>query len=585
MRSLRPYLLLIALLGPLLAYAQVTLEASVNQNPVRIGERFKYTVTLDGVKGNIIAPDFKNFRIVGGPQSSSNMSWVNGTMSVTSAQTYFLTPLKKGSLTIAPAKANTRDGELKSNSIVLEVVEGDAGAQNQQTNQNKATQEQSSASKEELFIRIYTDKKQVSKGEQIVVSYVLFNRYRGFEMEHYEMPKLTGFWKEDVKINNVTWEKKNETIGNKIYQKAYLARQVLFPQRDGELEIGPFNLDARVGRSFFNQGQQVKLRSNTVKIDVSPLPSSPSAYNGAVGSFDMKVNLDRTEVATNEAINMTVKISGSGNLKLINELPIEFPNDFEVYDPKITDRISTNAGGVKGSRTFEYLIIPRYPGTYDLDPIEFSYYDPAQKKYRSRSSKALSIEVQRSGNEAEDGSSAPMRKEDVAVLDSDIRHIETGAGRWKEKDSHFAGSVGHMAGVGLPLFLIIGLFFFKRRQSEMDADVVGTKKRKAGKMANKHLVAAKKLMDAGDKDAFYEELYTGINGYLGDKFNILSSDMGADSIKRTMTEQQVDAQLISRVEQLRTNCEMARFAPNSSLSDAQLYAEAESLINALEENT
>ena len=568
-----------------LSWAQTaTLSMKTDRNPVGLNERFRLIISLDGAQGEISAPDLKDFNIVGGPSVSSSMSWVNGQMSSSMSHTYFLSPKKLGKFTIPPATAQSKAGNVESKPLAIEVIEGGntGQAQQQQQSQQSSPAESPITNSEECFVKILTDKRKVVKGEPIAVSYVLYNRYQGFELTEYEFPTLSGFWKEEIKLDNIQWEQNYEQINGKNYQKAYFVRQVLIPQRSGTLEIGPFILEARVGRSFFRQGTPIRITSNVLKIEVADLPAAPEGFTGGVGKLDFDVQADRTELMANEAINLTITVSGKGNLPLIEAPALNFPSDFEVYDPKVVDKSIRNAAGISGSKTFEYLIIPRYPGSYDLDAITFSYFDPAKRSYQTETSEAIRIEVLRDDGSESGAATRISRKEDVNSLGTDIRHIHKSNDDLKERTYSFTGSFGHLFGLITP-FLLLGVFLFvRRRQEKLDADPLGTRQRSAAKTASRYLKEAKKKLQAGQEQEFYVTLYQAMNDYISHKYQIPMAQMTKEKIHEELDAAGVDRGTISGWQRALADCEMARYAPSNQAAPQALYEQVESLIALME---
>jgi len=564
------------------------LAMKVDRNPVNVNERFRLEITLEGAQGEIIPPALSDFNIIGGPSVSSQMSWVNGQMSNSLSHTYFLSPKKVGSFEIPPAKANTKAGSLQSKPLSIEVKEGNGQSQQQQQSNPSSSSSaatQTITSSEECFVRILTDKRKVVKGEPFSVSYVLYNRYQGFDLTNYEFPSLSGFWKEEIKLDQIQWEPSYEEIDGKNYQKAYFVRQVLIPQRSGELEIGPFIIEARVGRSIFRQGTPIRISSNVLKIQVADLPAAPLGYTGGVGDLNFKVSVDRNELMANEALNLTITVSGNGNLPLLETPKLDFPSDFEVYDPKVSDKSVRNAAGISGSKTYEYLIIPRYPGSYDLKALEFSYYNPARGRYQSQQSEAIHIEVLRDDGSGDNGAARMSRKEDVSSTGDDIRHIHSGNKDLKEKGESFSGSAGHWAGLLSPFFLLGAFLFYRRRQEKMDADPMGNKQRTAAKTATRYLKEAKKKLQAGQEHEFYITLYQAMNDYISHKHQIPMGQMTKEKIHEELDAAGVDRGTIAGWIHALSDCEMARYAPVNRAAPQALYEQVASLIALMERKT
>ncbi len=567
-------------LGTFAQEGQLTM--TVNKMPVTVGERFKLTIALSGTTGSIVPPTFNGFTIHTGPIVSSQSSWGTGKgFSQTSSHSYYLIPEKAGTFSIPPARAQTKDGNLKSEELKVEVVKNNAGNSTGNANTPNSSTTKSTG---DCFVRMYTNKEKAVVGEPIVITYWLYNRYPRFDLkQHEQLPQHSGFWKEDQLVENPQWGQKNERIDGKDFQKAHLATQVLIPQRSGNLKLGQYKAQVAVGsrRSFFMN--RMELTSNNVSVDIAPLPGGKTnAFTGAVGNLSLSVNVDRKEVDVNEAINLTVSLNGKGNLALVNELELDLPDEFEVYDPKTKDNIKVSGGGMSGSRSFEYLIIPRYPGDYDIPPIEFQYYDYSKKKYITKESQALEIIVNGEAGAPADAGARVVRKEDVSSLGSDIRHIRSEGIALTPEGELFPGSWKHIGGVSIP-FILLGLFLvYRKRQDTLDADVSGSLRRKAGKVASKQLKEAKAHLDAGQNREFYGSLYQAMNDYMSQKFSLPLADINKEKVIEAMSVAGLETSTTDSWSKVLGDCEMAAYAPSAVRSPGALFEEVSSLIQNIE---
>ncbi|NND95471.1 MAG: protein BatD, partial [Flavobacteriales bacterium] len=534
---------LIALISGSVAQDE-SLSMTVSKNPVPVGERFKLTITLKGGQGNIVPPSFNGFSLYAGPSKSSSTQWINGVISMEVSHSYFLVPEKIGTYTIEPASAQTGGKTLSSNELKIEVIKQSDAAANSPRNSQPA----SGGGSGDCFVRMYSNKSKVIVGEPLVVNYYLYNRYPRFDLEqHEQLPQHSGFWKDDKLVQSPSWNQDLERIDGKDFRRAHLATQVLIPQRAGELKLEQYKAQVAVGnrRSFFMN--RMELKSNTLTIEVSRPPNSGkgAAFNGAVGDLDINVSVDRSDLDVNDALNLSVRISGKGNLVLINELDLELPDEFEVYDPKIKDKISTSGGGMSGSRTFEYLVIPRYPGDYKLPPIEFQFYDYTEDRYRSISSDEISIQVQGDAVLGAEGAPKVIRKEGVSELGTDIRHIRNKVRVQRIEGEYFPGSWQHWTGVFSP-FILLGLFLiYKGKREELDADLIGTKQRRAGKVAARQLKQAKAYLDSGDDNMFYTSLYQAMNDYASQKFAIPLSEVEKGTVQTVMMKKGLETNAVN----------------------------------------
>ncbi|MBL4594544.1 MAG: BatD family protein, partial [Flavobacteriales bacterium] len=300
------------------------------------------------------------------------------------------------------------------------------------------------------------------------------------------------------------------------------------------------------------------------------------------GKLGMKVDVSSNEIKANEAVNIKIKISGKGNLSLIDSPELRFPSDFETYDPKINDNIITDASGVSGSKEFDYLVIPRHAGQFKLDPIVFTYFDPSTKKYKTITSEPIEINVLKGDGSTSDNVVYSSNKEEIQVLGNDIRYIHTNNIKFSHSNEDFYASWKFYLLLLLAPLLFILTFTFRNKIRVANSDVAGMKKKKASKVAAKLLSSAKESLAANNKNAFYEDISKALFGYIGDKLNIAAAELNQSNIKEKLisinVNEQTSKELIDTIEL----CDMARFAP-VSISEQEVYNKAEAIINKIEE--
>ena len=547
-----------------------------------MGDVFSYKVTLVNGKGKIATPDLSDFNLVFGPSQSSQYSLSNGVQSSTLTLSYTMRPVKTGTFKIGAAKVNV-DGKIYSTeSIEVEVVEGSSRSSSSNGGSSRSGANNTQAKKDEnIILTINLSKNEAYIGEQITATYVLLTRYQNLDVGDMQFPTLNGFWTEDLKDEKASWEREYEIIKGVPYRKAILKRQVLFPQRSGDLEISPMEIEGRVNRSFFNPGTAMAVRSNSPKVKVKPLPTgAPKSFKGAVGNFNFTVDIDKTRLQANEAINLKIDISGTGNLPLTEAPDIEFPSDFEVYDPEINDRINVSASGVSGRRRFQYLIIPRYPGNYKIEKISFSFFNTATGRYETKSAGPFEFAIE--GDEGTVPTTEQRRKNRVTPAANDIRYIFTDPSDLQSKNKIFFGTAGFYTLIGVPFLFLLIFVVFRRRKESLDKDVLGSKKRKANRVAKKRLKEAEKALNSRDEKAFFAETSKALYGYLEDKLVIPKSQLSKSVITQKLEENNVDQGHISRLFELLEMCEMSRFAPVNKAKESEIFKQTVDLIETLE---
>ena len=579
---------LLAFIAVLTVKSQETsFYATVDKNPVGLGDVFSYQITLENGRGDVTPPSLSDFNIVYGPSRSSNYRIINNQQTSSFTLSYTMRAVSKGEFTIGSAYTTINGQKFKTDPITVKVIEGQS-SRAQQKNRTQGSQGNQGNAKnttnENFKVQIQLSKRKAYLGEQIIATYVIYasTRYRNIEVEDTRFPGLSGFWTEELKADQARWERDVEMLNGVPYRKAVLKKQIVFPQRTGKIQIDPLTITARINRSFFNPGEELKLASNSPVIEVTPLPENePDSYSGAVGDFSMKVDIDRKELNANEAINLKINISGSGNLGLVKEPALNFPADFETYDPETKDRINVSGGGVSGSRTFEYLVIPRYPGEYEIPEINFSYFNPQQGQFITKSEGPFNIKVNGSATSGV-AVNGERVKSTVKQTKSDIRYINTEKDTLQPKGTHFFNTASYYIALGIPfLGFLLFMIFRKRKAIELD-DVQGTRRRKANKMARRRLKLADKALKADDSKQFYAEIFKAIYGYMSDKLGIQGSLLSRQVIVENLKERHIDEGLIQELSITIETCEMARFAAVTNMSDREFYAQTVKLLSKLE---
>ncbi len=580
--------------------------AQVNKNRVAVGETFQVSFTLNSNGGNFRPPALNDFDVFSGPNQSSSMSFINGSMSQSISLSYVIAAKKEGKFTIPPASIVVDGKTLQTNPITIEAVANQAAAQNQQQQQSQQHQNNKSSSAaiesggDNLFAKTIVSKSKAIQGEQITITHKIYSRYQLVDLRNIKFPDYTGFWSQDVP-GHQTIQVTNENIDGVNYQVGELKRSYLFAQRTGKLEIKPLELECVVRtqshraprdifEQFFGGGYEdvlVKAKSKSVTIDVSALPKSnqPEGFSGAVGDFSFKAHLSKDKVKANDAVNLTITISGKGNIKLLEPLKINFPEDFETYDPKISEKINAGANDVSGSKTFDYLVIPRHEGNYKIEPINFSFYDPSKNKYITIPSPEFNLHVEK--GDAESTSAVtfnPKSKEDVKILGNDIRYIKTNGVAFTPINTYFFGSPAFYIGIITPFLAFIGFLFARKKHIAQNSDAVAVKSRKATKMAKKRLTLAEQHLKSNNKELFYSEVFKALFGYISDKFNIPVADLNKDHITAILKSKNISEITFKQLIEIIDKCEYARYAP-SAVSDelSSIYSSTVDVITKIED--
>jgi len=556
--------------------------ASVSENQVSESDRFEVTFTFEGKNINALknfsAPSFKDFRVLSGPNQSTSMQIINGVSSSSLALSYILMPTGIGTFTIGSASIQSEGQTYTTEPLKITVVKGAPKSKD-----DKGTSVSNEEIAKNLFIRASIDKNKVYQGEQVTVTYKLYTRLNiAAQMSVDKLPQYQGFWAEEITTpNNIAFT--TEVVDGKQYRVGLLKRAALFPSQFGKLEVTPLELTIPVQvekkkksnnmwDDFFGDpfGRaeiiQYSAKSNTLKVDVMPLPENnkPASFNGAVGKFDFTASLDKSTTKTNEPISLKLKISGTGNIKLLDFPQFELPNGVEKYDPKVNEQIN-RTGVISGFKEGEYLLIPRIAGSREIPPIEFSYFDPVKRSYQTIKSKSFNIKIEQ-GQNISSGNVADQRA--VEQLDNDIRYIKTSFDDIEKSDDTILQKPGFWIASIVPLLATIILVGWKRKQDKLSGNVQLLRYSRAEKVARRRFKKAKKLLEQNQVEPFYSEISQALFGYLEDKFRIPKSEFTLDRAAAELSRRNISTELIDKMKTNAEKCEYIRFAPGTNPREA-----------------
>lgn len=591
---------LLVLTGPLQAQ-EITVQAPKS---VYVGDNFTVTFVVNDNARDFHGPTFKGFSLRSGPNSGFQQysSNVNGqwTQSIQTTFSYKLLADVEGTFTIGPATCTAGGKKISSPSFTIK-VEKMSQAQMQQRQQQQQAQQQrrqaydpwaqqpqpaSKIDENSLFARATVSKANPYQGEQIIVTYKIYTQVPISQFAIDKLPGNRGFWAEDLSDGKQI-KQYEESVNGRRYQVAEIRKGALFAQESGKLTIEPLNLDVqamvqaqrrRTGTildlfddPFFSMAQSVKysLRTKPVSVNVRSLPEGPDDFCGAVGNFNIKGGLNLDKVKSNEAVSYRLTINGRGNLMLVTPPTPQFPSSFEVYDPQIEDKLAKGDNGISGQRTYEWVIIPRSQGDYTIPAYKFVYFDPATGQYAT-----LSIPEQRLTVEKGKASANYSSKEDVQLLNSDINYIHPITSLNSLSQEEHIGLPFYIALLILALLTVAALLFGKKRRAS-EQDVVGTRMKRATRMARRRLKKAAAYLGTGDTNRFYEEIYKAIWGCLSDKYSIPLSQLNRDSVSLCLVDKQVPQPQQERIMKVLQDVDFARFAPGDAETQKQsIYDEA-----------
>ncbi|MBQ7697669.1 MAG: protein BatD [Paludibacteraceae bacterium] len=600
--------LLIALLPTLLWAEDVSFRAEAPAQVV-IGKPFQLRYTVNQRARDLQAPEFTDFDFLAGPYSStsSSTSFVNGkrSSSFTQTYTYTLAANKVGTFTISPATIRVDGDTYTSNGVRIEVLPEDeqpASSQQQSSHSQQSSQSQASASAggDNIFIRTIVNKTTVHEQEALVLSYKLY--FAGVDVAQFtnntKLPEFDGFLKQEIEQGDIQTEL--EHYNGRNYQTAVLYQTLLYPQHSGDIKIEPAQFEAvlrvqvrqqvrSIFDDFFGSYTNVTraLTAPGVTIHSEALPKGkPANFSGGVGQFSLTGDISATELKANDAVTVRLTIQGAGNMKMLKSPAIDWPEGFETYDPKVTNKLKQTTQGMSGTREIEYLAIPRSAGTYSIPAVTFSYFDTRDNQYKTLSVGGWTLHIARSESEGEQTAVVQnyVNKEDIKQLGTDIRYISTGELQGEESRSSNVvfGTWTYRLCFIVPLLIAVVLFIVFRRRIAENADRVRMRYKKANKVAQKRLREAKKAMDNADKTTFYEAIERAAWTYLSDRLSIPTANLNKDNIESILRGKNVDDSLIAEVREVLSVAEQARYAPTTNSDMEQLYSRTATLINQLE---
>jgi len=552
--------------------AGIDFNASVDQSTVGVGEQFTLNVTVQGEGMATVPkpqlPDLPDFNLLGSSSSqSTSISIINGSMKkqATVNFVYYLSAKKTGQLTIGACKINYEGQEYQSQPISIEATKtAQANQPRQQAEQNSKVSQGRIPMDGNLFLSAQAGKKTLYVGEQVNVEFSLYNRFQINGVGDVQFPSFSGFWPEKIyDADKLNFQRK--VIDGKQFEVALLKKTALFPVTSGEVEIGPLSMNVGVVQGsrdifdMFGTTQTVKVESKPLLLTVLPLPESgkPVEFTGGVGRFTMTAELDRTSTTGSEPINLTIKVSGTGNIRLIEKPVIPATTGLKILDPEIKDQVQTSGDVIKGSKTFRYPVIPQADGKYVLPVIKMAYFDPGDKSYHTLQSKVL--ECTATGCTP----NAPLvEATGLKVLGTDINYIKPDRTEIRPVEQMPWWLLG--SGYLLSLAVLGASFLYRAHRNKLDSDRGYARKHRSGALVKKRLKSAEKLLQDDPRQEFYAVLFQAVLGYVGDRYNIDTQALSKDQLKAGLLQLNLAPELVDRIIEIIEQCDIARFSPGQA---------------------
>lgn len=576
--------LIILLFGFQGLWAQVQFEARVSKNALALNERLRidFTMNIDG--DNFIQPNFEGFKIIAGPSQQVSQSWINGRSSFEKTYSYFLLPTQKGTIVIKQATIEYNGQIYKTNPIKISVTAA--------VEQPKDPNDTQVSADDTIYLVADISKTNPYINEPITVVYKLYFSYNIGITNWRELnkPKYNDFWSQNIDIKQLVAEE-GMFKGEK-YRYVVLRKTVLYPQKTGKLEIEPLSLDIDLqlptnrrnifGQMVLTQGNK-RVSAGSKTISVKPLPEAgkPQNFSGAVGKFDFKVIPSKTNLKNGESLDLSVCVTGSGNMKLFTLPKPIVPNSLEMYDPVHTEKVNTSLAGMKGKIADSYAIIPQYKGNYPIKPMQFSYFDLGSGRYKTISSPEIMINVLEGpmANDTAVAEESASTKNKIYTSEQ-FKFIKLKTALESIKKQDFFGSNGFYGLLLFPFLALPLLVLFKKKKAAIDGDVAGNRMKTNNRLAKKYLSEAKKQI--GNKDPFYVALEKAMHNFLKAKLNIETSEMSKTNIQELLESRNANPKTVTDFINLTENCELARYALISSSTIQQDFDQAVLIISDLE---
>lgn len=601
---------LLLLSAQLLSGQDAQFFCSVDRTELALGQQFQVTYTLSGGSlkqyRDFRAPDLnRSFMTLAGPSTSQQMQIINGRVSTSISWTYVVQPRNTGTFTV-PSATITYDGKtMTTNTVSVKVTRA-------VPNTGGTKQQQESAPEvdlgDNLFIRAFPSRTQVYLGEPLTVTYKLYSRV-SFQLDNpIKLPRMVGFWSEDIEAPTQL-QPRIEVYNGRQYEVFMLRKVLYFPTQSGKLTIEPFEIGTTVrvrkrrrtgsdafDRFFsdplFDSYDQVKKTLLTQKVNVTVLPlpevGKPKGFTGVVGSYDMRVSLDRNSLKANETATLKVVLSGRGNIRLLDEPAVTFPSGVDHYDPTITEEAQPVDGTLGGSKGFEYLLVPRYAGKVTIPPVVFSYFDLQKKKYVTIESQSFPLDIAEGDARRNAGD---LTQKYVDYLSMDVHGIRESVPALRKGGDSGIRPLTMILLYLLPVLMFTGALMWKGRHDRLHSDVAGMKRRRATRVAERRLSASRKFLNSGNIDAYYLEIARALWGYVQDKLGMPTSLTSIDAVVEQMDFRMADDALVDRMRRALEAVEYARFSPSRASTDEMhaLYEQAREAIiqteQAMKENS
>ena len=563
----------------------VNFEAILSKKSLGINENLRVDFKMNKDGDNFTPPDFSGFKVVGGPNQSVSNMWVNGKRTFSKNYSYFLSPIKKGLLSIGQATIEIDKNIYKTLPVKISVTESvsiskDPNDPNYVVNENL-----------HLVAEVSNANPYLNEGISIVYKLYYSPQINVTNVGEIETPEYENFWSQSIKIPRLQIER--GSFKGDSYNFVTWKKIVLYPQKSGKLDILPLSLDVSVdvptnrrdffGNRVYNQVSK-KVTAGKRSINVKALPvNAPESFNGAVGKFDIKLNTNKTELNASESLQATVKISGKGNLKLFSPPSVQAPSSLEKYDPEYNEKVSTSLTGMKGFISNTYTLVPQFQGKYPVSSVEFTFFNPQLNKYETINSDDIIINVLEGPLSLDENNiniTNTQSSNNILPSINQFKFIKTDSDLVKINSKPFIYSLSFYLILIFPVLAILVLFIFFKSNNISSSKLKESRSRRANKLAKKYLSDARKNLE--NKDMFYVALEKALHNFLKSKLFIETSDYSKEKISKLLYSKNIEKESLELFIKLIENCEFARFTPASDVKIKNDYENAVKVITKID---
>ena len=547
-------LVILLYLSSLISYAQ-ELKIKINKNPALTNEIIRIQFIVNDKASDFVPPALSNFHVLNGPSHSfqQSSSWINGEMSkeISTTISYAIQAKKAGSYIIPKASVKVKGDIIYSEPVTLIIEENKSDSKQSQNN-------------DDVFVRQLTNKSEIYVGEQISSISKIYIK-EGVNIQSSSVKPITynGFWEDEIKVNT---EKSNrEIIDGTPFRVITFRHSVLTAQTSGKLSIPSSEIETLIskrgeiiGYDFFNRPQYEQIRyskslftkEKIIKVKEVPYPKPKNFYGTVSRSFEIDSEIDKNILKTSEAISFKLSFRGNGNINMLDPFNMEFPESFEVFDPNIIDKTFVGNNSTGGTKTFEYILIPREVGHFIIPSIKFSYFNPKEKRYVETSTEEFSIKVEQGKEYVSTDTNNYSAKNITILTDTEFQEIKN-----RKKLFNQFKVIFYIIFCLIILILLVFIYLKNRK-----IDPIAYKKRKANKIAIKRLRNANSCLINEDFEKFFEEIEKSLWGYFADRFNVNQSKLSKDSIETYFNNNGISQENKRNFISLINDCEIARFS-------------------------